>query len=138
MIFIKNFVDWFKLKPELDQKYQHAFINEGEIWWCSVGENIGVEISGKDNLFLRPILILQKFSQSTFMAIPTTSKKPKNQGFYFYPINILGRQSYLCLHQARFCDKKRLLRRVQTVSEKQQVQIKTAFLKIFSQNIHTA
>ncbi len=50
MSFIKNFLDWFTLKPKLDQKNIRPLFNEREIWWCSIGINIGCETDGKNQL----------------------------------------------------------------------------------------
>lgn len=49
-------------------------IKEGEVWWCGVGENVGVEINGKDSYFARPVVILKKLSRYNFIGIPLTSQ----------------------------------------------------------------
>ena len=41
----------------------------------AIGENAGVEINGKQELFLRPVLIMKKLNKFGFMAIPLTSKE---------------------------------------------------------------
>lgn len=131
--FIKNFQAWFKIKPDLDKKNSSQILfKEGEIWWCSVGENIGSEISGKQKLFLRPVYIIKKFSSHTFTAIPLTSTKPKNGDSYFFKVQNKKQDSYLCLHQSRYSDKKRLLKKMETVSENKQKEILQAFLKLYS------
>jgi hypothetical protein len=48
----------------------------------SVGKNIGHESYGKENLFLRPVLIYKKLTHTTFLGIPLTSK-PKEGGYFF-------------------------------------------------------
>jgi len=46
--FIKNFLNWFNLKSQLDQNnHKPPSVSEGQIWWCYLGENIGTEVSGK-------------------------------------------------------------------------------------------
>lgn len=70
-LFIKNFIDWFQLKIRIDtHEHKPPFFKDGEIWWCSIGENIGGEISGKGTYFRRPVLVLRKldaFSLSEYL-----------------------------------------------------------------------
>jgi hypothetical protein len=41
---IKRFLEWIKLKEKLhSNNYKPPFFKQGEIWWCSFGENIGTE-----------------------------------------------------------------------------------------------
>jgi mRNA interferase MazF len=131
--FLKNFLDWFRLKPKLDTKIaKNIPINEGEIWWCHVGENVGMEISGKDELYLRPVLIIRKFSNKTFMAIPLTSNE--FTGKYFYKIELKKQISWLCLHQARFMDTKRLFKRIETISDRKYKVILSAFVSLYTKS----
>ena len=71
----KNFEGWFRLKPKLHYNARTPRIQDGEIWWCSFGENIGIEINGKSNRFTRPVVIMKKLSQDGFMGIPLTSQE---------------------------------------------------------------
>lgn len=43
----KHWQDWILLKATRHDANQVRTITEGEIWWCAVGENIGIEINGK-------------------------------------------------------------------------------------------
>ena len=59
--FIKDFISWLSIKTKIDGlKHSPPLFNEGEIWWCSIGENVGMEISGKGSYFRRPVLIIRK------------------------------------------------------------------------------
>ena len=53
----RNYYDWMVVKDDIqDKKRLHNF-KEWEIWWCSIGENVGVEINGKGSHFMRPVII---------------------------------------------------------------------------------
>ena len=53
--FVKNFTDWFSLKPSLDSgNYPPPKFSEKQVWYCHCGENIGVEICGKGEGFYDP------------------------------------------------------------------------------------
>ena len=56
----KHFKEWINLKEKLHFNAKLPRIKEGEIWWCSFGENIGTEINGKSARFTRPVLIIKK------------------------------------------------------------------------------
>ena len=41
---VKHFYEWIKVKAYLDRRARKPAVHEGEIWWASVGENVGVEL----------------------------------------------------------------------------------------------
>ena len=43
-------VDWFKQNLEA-REHQPPFITEGGFWWCAIGENVGIEVTGKSKDF---------------------------------------------------------------------------------------
>lgn len=62
---IKRFLEWIGLKEKLhNTEYIPPLFKEGEIWWCYVGENVGIEANGKGNQFTRPVLIFKKYDKS--------------------------------------------------------------------------
>ena len=104
----KDFNGWHIIKQSLDNsKYLPSF-KEREIWWCSVGVNIGSEIYGKGRGFARPVLILRKFSKYSFLGVPLTSKR--KEGDYFYPISFRDVEGSALLNQHRILDCRRLQR----------------------------
>lgn len=88
--YTKNFDGWNNLAKQLDKiksplfnkKLKKYLFHPREIWYCSLGVNIGVEICGKHTMFERPVLIIKK-SGRQFICLPLTSQKPKNEAFYF-------------------------------------------------------
>ena len=107
--------NWNHLKIRLENSYRRPFFNAGEIWWCSLGRNIGSEIYGKGKAFARPAYILKKFGTTNALIIPITSKK--KGGDYYRAINIGKIHGSLILSQARYISSKRLESRVATISE---------------------
>ena len=72
---IKQFLEWIGLKEKLHaQNYEPPLFKENEIWWCYVGENVGVEINGKSRNFSRPILIFKKYDKYSFLGLPLSTK----------------------------------------------------------------
>lgn len=104
--------------------------HEREIWWCSLGENLGFEQDGKNEHFERPVLILKKFSHDVFLGIPMTSTK-KNHPFYF-PYKFHGGEGSFVLSQARILSVKRLQRKIIVVGRGLFSDIKDKFIHIIS------
>jgi N-acylneuraminate cytidylyltransferase len=99
------FDKWNSVKQKINQKEPIPF-KQGEIYFMSVGHNIGSEIYGHDKLFLRPVLIYRKLSRYSFVGIPLTSKQ-KDGSYYFtfrYTKKIL---STALLNQIRVFDIRR-------------------------------
>lgn len=73
---LKRFSEWFGLKKKLHESQQTPpLVSERDIWWASVGENVGSEINGKSALFSRPVIIYKKLSHGFYFVIPTTTQK---------------------------------------------------------------
>ena len=111
----KDFDSWNQEKKTVDSRdTSEIYFNEGEIWWTSLGLNVGFEQDGKSEQFTRPVLILKKFSANVFVAIPlSTSGKT---GKYYFNFNFLDGQSTAYLSQIRLVDSKRLVKKMGTIS----------------------
>ena len=102
----KDFDGWNRKKKTIEDKPINHFVREGDVWWCSIGINIGSEQDGKNEEFQRPVLVIRKFNEKIFLAIPFTSK-PKDNGLYFNFIR--NNQPYsILLSQVRLLSTKRL------------------------------
>ncbi len=139
---IKDFDSWNELAKKLDtlnsplfnKKLKKYFFHPREIWFCSIGTNIGVEICGKNQEFERPVLILRK-SGRQFICLPLTSKKPKNPDFYFdisytNPITNEFVESYVLVTSPITCDVNRLQRKVRKISPQDYEAILNSLTKV--------
>lgn len=114
---IKDFDNWNNLKKKLDGRKNPPHFKEGEIWWCSVGVNIGYEIHGKNSLSNRPVLILKKFSRDIFLGIPLSSKIKSGKFYHFLEVN--QKTSCAILSQIRVFDGKRLNGKIKELPEEE-------------------
>jgi mRNA-degrading endonuclease toxin of MazEF toxin-antitoxin module len=105
------------------------FFQEREIWWCSLGLNIGFEQDGRGNLYDRPVLVLKKFNLEIFLGIPlTTSEKT---GKYYFDLGIHGRKSSVAiLSQLRLFDAKRLSNKISVLNKDKFIKIKKAIKEV--------
>jgi len=113
----KQFDQWNILKKKLNSKIssEKFYFYEREVWWSSIGLNIGVESDGKNEHFERPVLILKKFNGHMLWVIPLTSRE--HHGIHFYKISHDRGISFACLSQLRTLSSKRLLRKIGMVTE---------------------
>lgn len=82
-----NFDNWNKIKKEVEKKSLIFTFKVREIYWLNIGQNIGFEVYGKGEEFLRPVLVFRKFSKDSFLGIPLTSKIKEDMFHYnFIPI----------------------------------------------------
>ena len=128
--YVKLIQEWCKLKISLWRKESKIVFKQGDIWWCSLGMNLGEEMYGKGDKFRRPILVFRKFTGNSFLGLPMT--KQKKEGSWYVDITIHGENRWVMLNQARILDKKRLTNRIGTLDQKDFQRVKEQFLKFYS------
>ncbi len=109
----KNFDQWNNLKKELQNISKFKIFDKKEIWWCSLGINVGVEQNGKNKNFERPVLVFRKFNKDSFWALPLTSRD--KTGKFYYQIEYKNKKYSIILSQIRLVSSKRLLRRIRKI-----------------------
>ena len=125
VFFVKNFISWFRLKIKIDgSNHKPPFFREGEVWWCSTGENIGGEISGKGPHFRRPVLIVRKLDRFSFVGIPLTSRY--KEGTWYFALKVKDRDNFAVLSQVRHTDYRRMDKILCTIPTDELCRIKKA------------
>jgi mRNA interferase MazF len=127
---MKNFESWFPIKSKLDlSAHKPPFVTEGDIWWASIGENVGSEIGGKSNKFTRPVIILRKLSHGFYFVIPTSTKE--KDGSWYVKFTQADIVTVACLHQARAIDYRRLFSKLGTLDGVDFENIKAGFQRLY-------
>jgi|GEM_PF-595440 len=111
----KDFDKWNEYKKAINENGRIVNFHEREIWWCSVGINVGSEQDSYSDNFARPIIILSKFTERTFWGVPLTTKIKK--GNYRVPFIFNGVKSDMLIWHMRSYDVKRLVNRIGILSE---------------------
>jgi mRNA interferase MazF len=57
---MKKFNEWNEVKKEIDTREKSIIFKERDVFWVSIGENIGYEQNGKGEIFSRPVVIVKK------------------------------------------------------------------------------
>ncbi len=130
--YIKDFDSWNILKKTTNSKIppDGFFFLERELWWASIGVNIGDEIDGKNNNFERPILVLKKFNENSLIALPITSTKKDNG--HFIQIRYKGIVATVSVLQIRFMSASRLLRIISRIDEGDFIMVKKKVIDMIS------
>jgi mRNA interferase MazF len=109
----KDFDRWNEIKRATDAADETArlYFREGEIWWVRLGHNVGYEANGKSREFTRPVVVLKKYNQYSFLALPlTTVPKPSR---YRCSVGIVdGKRAFATLSQLHNIDSKRLVKKL--------------------------
>ncbi len=113
--YIKDFDRWNEEAKMLVNK-KRPYFKVGQIWWLHFGQNIGVEINGKGNQFLRPVLIVKKYNHCSFWGLSLTSSEKKSN--YKESIGVIdNKQAFAVLSQPRYMDSGRLVKKITRVTK---------------------
>ena len=125
----QDFDNWNIKKKELSNR-DRIYFHKGEIWFASIGKNIGDEEDGKHSSFERPVLITRKFNNNIFLGIPLTSNENKKWKYYHNLVSFGDSNSTAILSQVRLFDAKRLLRLMGKIDNEELKEIKIKIGKV--------
>lgn len=107
----KEFDAWNSRKKEIHRNGIGRFYHEREVWWCSLGVNIGNEHDGRGLMFQRPVLVVKGLSAHTCVVIPLTTSRREHP--MRIPLgNIGGKESVVVISQLRVVDTRRFTERL--------------------------
>ncbi len=109
---IQSFHKWSVLKIKIHCTLTTSrYFKSRDIWWASLGVNIGSEEDGKNNNFERPVLVLKKFNEYLALIAPLSSKLKENNQYY-HKILIRSYNNSVMISQIRIMSVKRLIRKM--------------------------
>lgn len=133
--YVKDFDKWNSSKKLVNTNIREVFGYPREVWWCSLGVNIGAEIDGKNENFERPVIIMRVYNKEMMFVLPTTGRAKEDK--FHMPIEIdavdqktgevYRKTVYIKLTQARVISNKRLIRKVDVINEEDFGKIQNAF-----------
>jgi mRNA-degrading endonuclease toxin of MazEF toxin-antitoxin module len=106
----KDFDKWNELKKNINNR-DPIYVSEREVWFCSVGLNVGSEQDGKNEVYERPVLVIKKITSNTFVGVPLTSNKKKGSWY----ISIDSMESSAIITQIKLFDTRRLTRKMKSI-----------------------
>ena len=82
-----DFENWSNLKKSLNDKNEiPPYWNIRDVWWLSLGLNIGHEQNGKGEFFKRPVLVINKFNKRLFWGVPLTTQIKDNTHYHHFKL----------------------------------------------------
>ncbi len=124
----KDFQAWHAVKSGIDRRERSLDFQEQEIWWCSVGLNVGSEEDGKNETFERPVLVFRKFNRELFWGFPMTSRL--KGGIFHHAFPLHGVTRTVILSQIRTFSSKRLIRRIGKISDNELERLEQAWKRL--------
>ncbi len=115
--YIKDFDRWIVKKKESHyRKAVPPLFKERDIWWVSIGINVGFEEDGKNLNFVRPVLIVKKFNRELFLGVPMSTKLKENK--YYIRVTFKGKTVSVMSSQIRVLSYKRMWNKLAELDEK--------------------
>jgi len=112
----KDFDRWNTEKKRLDAGKSSVDYHEREIWWCSIGVNVGSEQLSQTDNFSRPVIIIRRFTREIFWDIPLTTKIKEHVPFrIMFMMGVQANDALLL--QMRAYDRRRLVRKIGVMPE---------------------
>jgi mRNA interferase MazF len=111
-----SYIDWMKLKLDINLSNKIVFPSKKEIWWASLGQNVGVEINGKHTRFERPVLIVHVFNAESILVVPITTKIKYGKYLHEF-VTSFNEKRNANLSQLRSISTKRLLRKLEVIND---------------------
>lgn len=131
---MKKFSTWMPKKAQLDAlEHTPPLVSERDIWWVSVGENVGSEMNGKSDLFSRPVIVFRKLAHGFYFVIPTSTKV--KEGSWYVSFTHGGKSVVACLHQARAIDHRRLSSKLGQIDTADYARVQKGFAELYIKNI---
>jgi mRNA interferase MazF len=125
-----NFYEWNSKKIAINNNQIFNHPKEREIWWCSVGLNIGSEVYGKGSAYARPVLVINAEGSESFIGIPVTSKI-KNKKYSCIIKTDDNTLHTALVYQIRSFDKRRLTKRKYILATPEYSKIQSYIKKLY-------
>ena len=125
----KDFDKWNEKKKQTNSR-DGRFYHEREIWWCSLGVNVGYEQDGHGLLFQRPVLVVKGLSSNTCIVVPLTASGEA------HPMRISlgeidGKEAFAIISQMRVVDTRRFTERLHILNKEVFKNIQKTIRRLF-------
>ena len=112
-----SFDVWNQQKKAIDARPPVVvFAQPRDVWFCSLGRNVDVEMNGGGEKFSRPVLVIKPFNRRMVWVIPLTTK-PKAHDFHYRFTDPFGNEVAANVAQLRLISTKRLERRIYKLND---------------------
>jgi mRNA interferase MazF len=131
----KDFDKWNEYKKAIDNNGRNIDFHERDVWWASIGVNVGSEQDSYTRDFARPVIILKKFTEWFFLGVPLTTKIKKNDNRICFTFNNI--KNDMLLWHIRSFDSKRLINRMGVLSQVEYRLLVSSLVQILTKSTET-
>lgn len=126
---MKRFLEWIGFKEKIHVKeHLPPLFKEGEVWWCHMGENVGIEMNGKNEEFIRPVLIFKKYDKYSFFGLPLSTKL--KTGSWYVHVGFKKLDQTVIISQGRTYDYRRIKMKMGELEKDQIKIVKTEYFDL--------
>jgi mRNA interferase MazF len=127
---MKDYYKWCKEKTRVNDLSIRKHYKIRDVWWCSLGLNVGFEQDGKGIYYQRPVLILKGISKEICLVAPMTTSEKASK--YRICAGIFsGKKSKVIISQVKVVDTSRLVNKIGVVDIRIFYEIKKAVRNMF-------
>ena len=112
---MKQFDEWNEAKKQLNKNTKRVYFKQRDIFWASVGVNIGFEQDGKGEKFVRPVVVVKKYSNDIFLGVPLSTTQ--REGSFYYQFDFKDKTSTALLVQHKLYSSKRLIKKMGMINK---------------------
>ncbi len=125
----KEFDTWNIQKKIVDTLTTKRY-HERDVWWCSLGLNVGFEQDGTGREYQRPVLVIKGISKDVCFVLPLTTSLSQNKNRI--PVGIVdGKHASAIISQLRLIDTRRLVNKIAVVDAALFQEIRNAVRRLF-------
>ena len=121
---MKNFDDWIEYKKTINDAPGKMY-SKRDIWWCSLGVNVGFEQDGTGKSYERPVVVLRGFSRAVCLIVPLTTSTKENK-YHVALRDVDGKPAAAIISQIRLVDTKRFIDKIGMLDKEKFAEMKKA------------
>lgn len=124
-----QYTNWNEIKIAIEYENIIVGFKERDIFYMSMGKNIGFEQDGKGENFVRPVVIIKGFNKNMFFGIPLSTKMKEGKFYYKFQFQKKDElvENIALLSQMRLFSTKRLLNKIGVISKEDFIKMKNEF-----------
>lgn len=121
--------NWNEIKIAIEYENIIVGFKERDIFYMSMGKNIGFEQDGKGENFVRPVVVIKGFNKNMFFGIPLSTKMKEGKFYYKFQFQKKDElvENIALLSQMRLFSTKRLLNKIGVISKEDFIKMKNEF-----------
>ena len=121
---MKDFDTWNNFKKDIN-KSDGKLYKQRDIWWCSLGVNVGFEQDGTGKSYERPVIVLRGFSKAVCLVVPLTTSTKENK-YHLALGEIDGKLAAAITSQVRLVDTRRFIDKIGMLDSEKFEELKNA------------